>query len=155
MELQEAEMREALGTAGRHWVSAILFVVYWLVAAGWSVAQVQTGAGELSRLSIALLILAPVLAGGLIGSRGGWTTVACGCGATISIVNFALLLNLYLVRFPPTAPHSAAMDGLLVPIAVPGVIGGLLGLAGALGGRFLAGRGGGTLEKGKAGVVAY
>ena len=129
-------MRQGLRIIAKHWVSAVLFVVYWLVVTGWSVDQLQTGSGKISEFNIALQILVPVLAGGLIAFRGGWITAGVACGAALSILDFALLLNTYLQRFPPSAPNHPGPVGILVPVAVPGAIGGVIGLAGALAGRF-------------------
>src|SRR5439155_20744977 len=100
-DLRRASMREFMRTATRHWVSPLLFTLYWLVAMGLAVQQLLTGPGKISEINLALLILVPVLAGALVVFLGGWITAAAACGATFGILDFALLLNLYLLRFPP------------------------------------------------------
>jgi hypothetical protein len=45
-------MRQGLRMIAKHWVSAVLFVVYWLVVTGWSVDQLQTGSGKISEFNI-------------------------------------------------------------------------------------------------------
>jgi hypothetical protein len=130
-------MRQWMRTMARHWVSPVLFILYWLAAMGSAVAQLLMGPGKILEFNIALLILVPILAGALIAFLGGWITVGAICGAAFGILDFALLLNLYLLRFPPT-PGYPGLLGMLVPLAVPGAIGGVLGLAGALACRFFS-----------------
>jgi hypothetical protein len=128
-------MRQWMRTIARHWVSPVLFTLYWLAAMGMAVEQLLTGPGNISQFNLALLILVPVLAGGLIAFLGGWIAIGGACGAAFAILDFALLLNLYLLRFPP-APGYPSLMNILVPLAVPGAVGGLLGLAGAFAARF-------------------
>lgn len=130
-------MRLWMRTIARHWVAPVLFSLYWLAAMGLAIEQLLTGPGRISELNIALLILVPVLAGALIAFLGGWIAIGAACGAAFGILDFALLLNLYLLRFPP-APGFPSLVNILVPLAVPGAIGGLLGLAGAFACRFLS-----------------
>jgi len=131
-------MRQWMRMTARHWISPVLFTVYWIVAMGLAVEQLLTGPGKIPEINLALLILVPVLAGALIAFLGGWITAGAACGAAFGILDLALLLNLYLLRFPP-APGYPGLLNLLVPLAVPGAIGGVLGLAGALAWRFFGG----------------
>ena len=128
-------MRQWMRMAARHWISPVLFTVYWIVAMGLAVEQLMTGPGNIPEINFALLILVPVLAGALIAFLGGSITAAAACGGGFGILDFALLLNLYLLRFPPV-PGYLGLLNLLVPLAVPGAVGGVLGLGGALAWRF-------------------
>src|SRR5260370_13871836 len=65
-DLRRACMREFMRTATRHWVSPLLFTLYWLVAMGLAVQQLLTGPGKISEINLALLILVPVLARALV-----------------------------------------------------------------------------------------
>ena len=97
------------------------------------------GPGKIPEINLALLILVPVLAGALIAYLGGRITAAAGCGAAFGILDFALLLNLYLLRFPPVPGYPGLLN-LLVPLAIPGAVGGMLGVGGALAWRFFGGK---------------
>ena len=128
-------MRQWMRTAARHWVSPVLFTLYWIVAMGLAVNYLLAGPGKIPEFNLALLIVVPVLAGALITHLGGSITAAAVCGAGFGILDFALLLNLYLLRFPPVPGYLALMN-LLVPLAVPGAVGAVLGFAGAMAARF-------------------
>jgi hypothetical protein len=121
----------------RHRIPMALFAVYWLVAMSLSIQQLLRDPGQTPEFTNALQVLAPVLAGGLIAFSGGWIAAGIACGAALGILDFGLLLNMYLHSIPPSDPNYPGVVGTLVPILVPGVIGGMLGLGGALAGRFL------------------
>lgn len=133
-------MRQWMRTMAQHWVSAVLFAVYWPAAMGLAVGQLLTGSGKMSGFDFGLLILVPVLAGAWIAFLGGKIAAAAACGAAFGILDFTLLLNIYLLRFPPAGQGYPLLTGILVPIAVPGAIGFVLGLAGAFASRFFGAR---------------
>ncbi len=132
-------MPEWMRTAVRHWVAPAIFTLYWITAMGLAIGQLFTGPGRIPEGNLALLILVPVLAGALIAFLGGSMAPAAVCGAGFGIVDFALLLNLYLLRFPPVPGYLGVLN-LLVPLAVPGAVGAVLGVAGALAVRFFGGK---------------
>ena len=127
-------------TIARYRVSAVLYALYWLVTIRWSIDQLAAASGKTSAFSNGLEILVPILAGGFIAFQGGPITAGMVCGAALGILDFGLLLNTYLHGVPPSSPNYAGSVGIFVPIAVPGLIGGGLGLIGALAGRLLGAR---------------
>jgi len=129
-------MRDWLWGLMRHWVSAGLFLAYWLLAFTVCARQVSRGSGEDS--GFILQILAPIVAGGLTGFSRGRKAVASLWGLLVGILDFNLLVAINAAYCHPAGPKPA-VGVLLFSIPTFGGIGAALGLAGALAGRLLRG----------------
>jgi|ERR1035437_1007246 hypothetical protein len=124
-------MRKSLRTLSPSRASVALFAAYWVVAC--AVCSMQLVAGDLEPSGVALQLLVPIAAGGVMGFAGAPIAIGIVAGAVFGALDFVVLVTIYLRHFP-------GLEGLLVPTAVFGAIGAGLGLVGAFGGRVLNAR---------------
>ena len=131
-------MRESLRTLSPSRASVALFAAYWVVAC--AVCSMQLVAGDLEPSGVALQLLVPIAAGGVMGFAGAPIAIGIVAGAVFGALDFVVLVTIYLRQAPASARSFPGLEGLLVPPAVFGAIGAGLGLVGAFGGRVLNAR---------------
>ena len=135
-------MRRMWNEVKEHWLSAALFLIYWLIVFGLDVFRWQKPENrpqDMVRTVIYLHFLLPVIVGALVSWWRRYTPgrIAGGvvAGAAVLVVDAGALLTHQLIAFHlgETGGSSERISELPVFLIAIGLVGSLLGLIGAAG----------------------